>query len=87
VAYTVELSNPAKKDLAKLSPENQIRITKALRKLAQDPRPMGVEKLQGEQNAYRIRVGDYRVLYEIHDTVLLVLVFRVRHRKEVYRDL
>ena len=55
--------------------------------LADNPRPRGVEKLEGRENRYRIRVGDYRVIYEIHDEVLLVLVVRIGHRREVYRGL
>lgn len=85
MAYTVELSNRAKRDLAALSPQVQTRIVKALRKLEANPRPAGIEKLKGEDNAYRLRVGDYRVLYEVHDKILLVLVVRVGHRREVYR--
>jgi mRNA interferase RelE/StbE len=85
VAYTVELSNRAKRDLAALSADLQTRIVKALRKLEENPRPSGIEKLKGEDNAYRLRVGDYRILYEVHDKVLLVLVVKVGHRREVYR--
>lgn len=85
MAYTVELSNRAKRDLAALSADLQTRIVKALRKLEENPRPSGIEKLKGEDNAYRLRVGDYRILYEVHDKVLLVLVVKVGHRREVYR--
>ena len=85
MAYTVELSNRAKRDLAALPAEVQTRIVKALRTLEANPRPSGVEKLKGEDNAYRLRVGDYRILYEVHDKVLLVLVVKVGHRREVYR--
>ena len=85
VAYRVELSNRAKRDVATLSPQVQTRILKALRTLEANPRPLGVEKLKGEDDAYRLRVGDYRILYEVHDEVLLVLVVKVGHRREVYR--
>jgi mRNA interferase RelE/StbE len=85
VAYTVELSNRAKRDLAALSADLQTRIVTALRKLEGNPRPSGIEKMKGEENAYRLRVGDYRVLYEVHDKRLLVLVVKIRHRREVYR--
>lgn len=86
MAYTVELSNQAKRDLAALSPDVQTRIVKALRKLEANPRPSGIKKLTGNENAYRLRVGDYRVLYEVYDTLLLVLVVKVGHRREVYRQ-
>ncbi|MGH7966644.1 MAG: type II toxin-antitoxin system RelE family toxin [Candidatus Binatia bacterium] len=85
MAYTVELSNRAKRDLASLSAELQTRIIKALRTLETNPRPSGIEKLKGENNAYRLRVGDYRILYEVYDKVLLVLVVKIGHRREVYR--
>jgi mRNA interferase RelE/StbE len=84
VAYTVELPNRAKQDLAALPPDLQTRIVKALRKLAENARPSGVKKLKGE-DAYRLRVGDYRLIYEVHDKRLLVLVVKIGHRREVYR--
>lgn len=84
MAYTVELSNGAKQDLAVLPADLQTRIVKALRKLEANPRPSGIKKLKGE-DAYRLRVGDYRVLYEVHDKRLLVLVVKIGHRREVYR--
>ena len=62
----------------------QTRIIKSLRKLEENPRPPGIQKLK-EEDAYRLRVGDYRVIYEIHDKVLLVLVVSVGHCREVYR--
>jgi mRNA interferase RelE/StbE len=55
----------------------------AISKLANNPRPVGCKKLRG-WDAYRIRIGDYRVIYEIHDDVLIVLVVRVAHRREAY---
>jgi mRNA interferase RelE/StbE len=63
-----------------------IRISGKITALAEDPRPSGVEKLSGSaEDFYRIRVGDYRVLYTIQDKVLLVIIIKVRHRREVYR--
>ena len=56
----------------------------ALDGLAENPRPHGCLKLQGEENSYRIRVGVYRAIYEIHAKKVLVLVVRIRHRKDVY---
>ncbi len=57
-----------------------------LRALAEDPRPRGCKKLAGREDIWRVRVGDYRVLYQILDDALLVLVVRVRHRKDVYEE-
>jgi mRNA interferase RelE/StbE len=60
------------------------RVLRAAYALADDPRPPGVRKMRGADRQYRIRVGDYRVIYEIHDDVLLVLVIEVGNRREVY---
>jgi mRNA interferase RelE/StbE len=65
--------------------ETQRRIVIALRRLALTPRPPGVVKMQGEDNLWRIRVGDYRIAYEIQDTQVLILVLRIGHRKDIYR--
>jgi mRNA interferase RelE/StbE len=61
------------------------RIVETLEELRKDPRPSGYVKLKGEDNLWRIRVGQYRVVYAIEDDVLTVLVVRVSHRKDVYR--
>ncbi len=58
----------------------------ALRALEENPRPPGVKKLRGRENEWRIRVGDYRIVYEIHDRILLVIVIRIRHRSKAYGD-
>jgi mRNA interferase RelE/StbE len=83
--YRVELRPAALRDLRKLEPSIRGRIGVAIDQLARNPRPVGVEKLQGQDSRYRIRVGEYRVLYEIEDRVLLVLVIRIGHRRDVYR--
>ena len=56
-----------------------------MRGLAANPRPPGVEKLAGPDDFYRIRVGDYRIIYQIQDDVLMILVVKIGHRREVYR--
>lgn len=61
------------------------RILRALIELETHPRPPGAKKLAGREDLWRIRVGDYRIVYEIHDRILLVLVVRVAHRHEAYR--
>jgi mRNA interferase RelE/StbE len=65
--------------------KNRQRIVAAIRSLVRDPRPTGCEKLSGEADRYRIRVGRYRIIYSIGDAELVVAVVRVGHRKEVYR--
>ena len=82
--YRVELSPRAGRALDRLSGPIRIRILAAIEDLGTNPRPHGVVKLTG-QDAYRLRVGDYRVVYEIHDRFLLVLLLDVAHRREVYR--
>ena len=83
--YRVDLRPAALRDLKRLSRETQARIRPAVDRLAANPRPPGIEKLAAQENRYRVRVGDYRIVYEIHDAVLVVLVFRVAHRREAYR--
>jgi len=61
------------------------RIAEAIGGLAADPRPPGCKKLAGNADYYRIRIGDYRVLYEVRDRDILVLVIKIGHRREVYR--
>ena len=82
--YRVQLSNQARKQLARLDAQLQSRITRELLQLAAEPRPNAARKLTVRQ-AWRLRVGDYRVVYEIHDAQLFVFVIRIGHRAEVYR--
>ncbi len=84
--YDIELSRAASKQLKKLPVSARERIQAKIDELADNPRPNGVVKLEDLDNGYRIRVGAYRVLYDIFDDVLFINVVRVGHRKEVYRD-
>ena len=83
--YRVIVERSAEKDLRRLSFEVRLRVADALRSLANDLRPAGSRKLAGTKHDWRIRVGDYRVIYEIADAARVVRVYRVRHRREVYR--
>ncbi len=83
--YRVLLERAAEKDLARLSSAIHDRVIVAIQALARNPRPSGCRKLAAGQNNWRIRVGDYRVVYEIADEIRVVRVNRVRHRREVYR--
>jgi mRNA interferase RelE/StbE len=83
--YRVLLERTAEKDLASLSSEIHDRVIAAIQALANNPRPHGCRKLAGRKNDWRIRVGDYRVIYEIANEIRIVRVNRVRHRREVYR--
>lgn len=82
--YQVQIERKAEKSLASLPTQVQQRIRVKIDALESEPRPRGCKQLSGE-DAYRIRVGDYRIVYEIHDQVLVVMVIRIDHRREVYR--
>ena len=82
--YTVELTKKAEKQLDKLSDKVASSIFKAIEELADNPRPHGVMKLT-DRKGYRIRVGDYRVIYEIFDNVLVIEVIGIGNRRDVYK--
>ncbi len=84
-AYSVELAPAAVRQLRKLDPRAQRRVQAAIELLADEPRPAGAVKLAGGEGEWRVRTGDYRIVYEIRDRVLLVLVLAVGHRREIYR--
>ncbi|MDZ8237531.1 MAG: type II toxin-antitoxin system RelE/ParE family toxin [Nostoc sp. ChiQUE01a] len=86
MTYTVEFSPSARKMFKKLSQYFQDRIQPKIDALAIEPRPSGVKKLKGEDNTYRIRIGTYRVIYEIEDNLLLVTVIKVGGRGDVSND-
>ena len=83
-SYSLEIKRSAVKELAALPRRDRARIVTRIQALAHEPRPAGCEKLSGQER-YRIRQGDYRVLYEIRDEVLVVTVVRIGHRRAVYR--
>ena len=83
--YSVLLERGAEKELNRLPSAVHDRVIDALRGLATNPRPSGCRKLSGGGNDWRIRVGDYRIIYEIADEIRIVRVNRVRHRRDVYR--
>jgi mRNA interferase RelE/StbE len=84
-SYNVVLSSSAEKELKKLPSQLVARIFLRLENLTSNPRPPGCRMLQGGDREWRIRVGDYRVVYTIDDPKLLVDVTRIRHRSEVYQ--
>ena len=83
--YKVRITRSAEKQLARLPAEDQRRVAMAMVALGAEPRPHGVRKLAGVEAAYRIRVGQYRIIYEIDDGAVLVLVLKIGNRKEVYK--
>ena len=82
--YQVIIPKSVRKELDRLPEDVARRISVRLAGLEMNPRPADVKKLKGRE-AWRIRVGDYRVIYEIHDRVLQVIVITVGHRREIYR--
>ena len=84
--YRVEFSTAAARQLRKLAAVERKRVLAAIRALESEPRPPGTTKLVGEQTAWRIRVGDYRVIYDVFDNSLLVVVVRAAHRRDVYKS-
>lgn len=84
--YRVEITPSAQRELSKLAKTVQKRIDERIQALAKNPRPPGSKKLEGEGDFYRIRVGDFRIVYQVEDKVLLVVVVRIGHRREVYRS-
>jgi mRNA interferase RelE/StbE len=84
MSYAVTLSPAAARQLRKFDPEARRRIQAVIELLAEDPRPPAATRLVGGGGAWRVRTGAYRVIYEIHEGELLVLVLRMAHRREVY---
>ena len=86
-AYTVEARLRVRKALRQLNPATRKDILDAMRALGTDPRPAGVKSLKGHRPWLRVRVGDYRIIYDVDDTTRTVTVAVVGHRREVYRGL
>ncbi|MBA3614044.1 MAG: type II toxin-antitoxin system RelE/ParE family toxin [Nitrospirales bacterium] len=86
MAYSILLAPPAERQLKAFSQAVQKRLVKGLKRLQANPRPQGVKKLVGEDDLYRVREGDYRIIYTIRDKALIVLVLKIADRKEVYRS-
>lgn len=83
--YKVELTRTAEKSLRRLPKKNLPKILAALSGLSFDPFPDGCRKLSGELHTFRIRISDYRIIYEVLEKVVLVKVLKIGHRKDVYR--
>ena len=84
-SYRIEWKRSATKELRKLPREVIRRVIVAVEQLAQDPRPIGAKKLVTAKHTYRVRIGDYRVIYSVFESALVVEIIRVKHRKDVYR--
>lgn len=84
MTYRVEVAPAAVRQLRKLTPDARRRVQAAIELLADQPRPNAAKKLVGGDGEWRVRTGDYRIIYEIRDDVLLVLVLAVGHRRDIY---
>ncbi len=84
-SFEIRWRSSTKKDLRRIAPANVSRILETVSKLSVEPLPHGSEKLTGSEHTHRIRVGDYRVIYELLKNEDAVEIQRVWHRKEVYR--
>ncbi len=84
--YRVVVPKPVQKQLDKIPQPTRARVLERILSLRENPRPMGSIKLKNSEREYRVRVGDYRVRYEIRDDEQLVILLHCRHRKDVYRD-
>ena len=82
--YKIEIKKSAAKELSKLPKKELTKIVEKIQSLSDEPRPDGCKKLSGDEK-YRIRIGNYRVLYSIEDDILIVYVVKVGHRKEIYK--
>jgi mRNA interferase RelE/StbE len=84
IPYKILLQQRAKKEIQDLPTKIKKQVMTCIDGLAQDPTPLGALGLKGRKGAYRIRVGDYRIIYEVHVTEIVIYVIGVAHRKEVY---
>ena len=86
MSYQVVLKPAAQRQLRKLTLEIQKDLIALIESLSEQPRPLGCKKLKGRQNQYRVRSGDYRIIYSIEDLTLMIRVIKVGHRRGVYEE-
>jgi len=87
MTYKLEILPSVKRVLSVLPKKIQKQIDKVILSLSENPRPQGVKRLQGKTDYYRIRSGDYRIIYQIKDDVLTVLIIKIGHRRDIYRNI
>lgn len=85
MSYRIDIAAPAQRQLLKLDPQARRRVQAAIELLSEEPRPPAAKMLANSDGAWRVRVGDYRVIYDIEDDRLVVLVLAAGHRREIYR--
>ncbi len=85
MTYRIEFVPSAVRELQRLPKDTRARVIRKIDQLAVNPLPPGSKKLHGAANRWRIRIGDYRVIYDIHDRIFRVLVLTIGHRSDIYR--
>lgn len=85
--YKIEISSTAEKALKKIPKKDLAKIVESIQILSYNPYPEGCRKLAGEEGAYRIRQGTYRIIYEVEGKKLIILILKIGHRKDIYRNL
>jgi len=86
MSYQVVILPAAQRQLRKLASAIQKNLIVLIESLSEQPRPLGCKKLKGRQSQYRVRSGDYRIIYSVEDTSLIVRVIKVGHRRDVYEE-
>ena len=86
-SFRIEVSATAEKQLRRLRREDQVRVLQAIQPLATEPAPPGSRKIRGYDDVFRIRVGTYRILYQVVGRRLLIIFLKIGHRREIYRSL
>ncbi|MCP3888610.1 MAG: type II toxin-antitoxin system RelE/ParE family toxin [Desulfobulbaceae bacterium] len=87
MSYRIEIKNSAAKSLKKIPKANRIRIVEMIDSFAENLPSPDTTKMKGNNPFHRVRVGDYRIVYEIQDDILVILVVKIGHRKDIYRNL
>jgi mRNA interferase RelE/StbE len=85
MSYQIEITPAAQRNIKKLPKNIQQQIIEKLEELVLEPRPMGVVKLAAKEDLYRLRMGNYRIIYRIQDPVLSILITKIGHRRDIYR--
>jgi mRNA interferase RelE/StbE len=87
MSYVLEYKSSVKKELRKLAKHDRTAIVQKIQNLKDNPLPEGSAKLKGSSSLFRIRYGDYRVIYQLENKVLLIIIIRIGHRREIYKNL
>jgi mRNA interferase RelE/StbE len=86
MSYQVSVKPAAQRQFKKLTVEIQENLIAVIESLSEEPRPLGCKKLKGRKNQYRVRSGDYRIIYSVEDASLVVEVLKLGHRRDVYEE-